>query len=128
MALDFETFQEEVIEGELAFCQVVYDATIVDVDTEEVVGHAKVIAEKDELIDFYTAVSDEACLPIAEEIEEDLPEYQEVSTLEAKFILSKIANSDGSVTYFAFTPDGNTRIFHMTAEEVFQELMEDLFE
>lgn len=124
--LDFEQFAEKVVEGEFAGCTVVYTATIADVDTEEVVGFAKVVAEKDELIDFDRAVTDEACEPIADEINDELPEDQEVVALSVKFILTKTFNQDMSVTYVAFTPDGRVSTINLSAREVFEETLASL--
>lgn len=124
--LNFEDFQEKVVEGEFAACFVNYTATLVDVDTEEVVGYAKVVAEKDELIDFVSAVSDEACRPILDKFKEELPDDQWVESLDVKFILTKTVNIDGSVTYVAFTPDGRTRIINLSAHEVFMETLSSL--
>jgi DNA/RNA endonuclease YhcR with UshA esterase domain len=126
MSLNFESFQDKLVEGTLEGCFVNYKATVLNNETGDI-SYVKVAAEKDELIDFDSAVTDEACEPIAEEIEAALDDEYEVVELEVKFIMTKVANADGSVTYVAFTTDGSAHTINLSAQEVFEETLEALF-
>jgi hypothetical protein len=127
--MDFEQFQEESVAGELAACYVTYSVTYAVFEGEEI-GKVTVTGERDELVDFESALSDEATDPIADELEEFLSEQHdidiEVTEFEVKHILVRTDNEDLTSTYIAFTPDGRTLSYQISAEENFETFLQSL--
>jgi hypothetical protein len=129
--MNFEQFQEKAISGQLSKVFVTYTAyptTLFGEGLEPV----KVTGERDELVDFDSAVTDEACMPIAETLEEYLTEQYdmpvEVNHIEVNHILVKVDNEDGSTRYIAFTTEGGTLTLDLSAQENFANFLEALLE
>jgi hypothetical protein len=127
--MNFEQFQEKAINGELANVFVTYTAYPSSIFGDEL-EPVTVTGERDELVDFDSAVSDEACLPIAETLEEYLTEQYdmpiEVNHIEVKHIIVRVDSEDESTRYIAFTPEGGTLLLDISAEENFQNFLASL--
>jgi hypothetical protein len=124
--MNFEQFQERSTRGALEAVYVTYTATYAVVGGEEI-GTCTVTGERDELTDFASAVTDEAVLPILEDLEPHLSEQHgvdiEVVQMEVKHIVTRVDNADLSSTFIAYTTDGRTLVFNRTAQENFEDLL-----
>jgi hypothetical protein len=81
-------------------------------------------------MDFDAAVSEEAVTPIADELEEYLSDKYdmdiEVTEVEVKHIIVRIDQEDFSTMYIAFTPDGRTLTYEVSADENIDAFIESL--
>jgi hypothetical protein len=129
--MNFEEFQQKAIAGELATCYVTYEALAVDANGGQL-DAVTVTGERDELTDFDSAVTDEACQPIADNLEVHLSEKYntdaKVIALTVKHILVKVDNVDMSTRFIAFMADGRTLTLDISAHENFEALLSSLLE
>jgi hypothetical protein len=130
MSFEFGDFLEKRMEGQLETCYVSYKVTVGN--EHEDIAVVSVTGERDELVDFETAVSDEALEPLEEMVLEHFKKgfgpNVKVVDVDVKFILVKVDQSDLSTTFLAFKPDGFTVTVNFSAEENFDHLVESLFE
>lgn len=105
---------------------VVYAIEVVDAYDDEPVGSLNVTATREGIIDFLTAVSDEAVDPIIEAVEEDLDEDYEVSSVEIVLIVTEFLYEDGSSLDIMHLPNGEVHTNAFTADENMELFLQSL--